>query len=239
MAMSLGIGAAGPIFEGRFVTDAAYQNFLTTRGVTTPADERFVAQVRSGRPGAADYEAGLHVPPNFTNVGPVGTAGQISWVSGVAVPFTLTRMGATVTFQTGTYNQSWTDPMVDDVNLFAFRARADRVGSSTLVDNLVFNGQSLGQKLNPIGANGVEIVVFSAVTGNFTLTGTTTLAWTGALPTGSRLGFQLKAMIDNEVPESKTLLLCGGALAALLVWRRLSSDARCTSDRAGDVCSPG
>ncbi len=211
---------AAPIFEGRFSTDAAFTNLLATKGVTLPADEKFVAQVRSGRPLNADYEVGLHIPPNFTSAAPVGTPGQITWVSGTPVAFTLSRTGSTVRLQSGTYDASWTNAFVDDVNMFGIRGRADNAGSSTLVSNLVFNGKALGQNVNAVGAGGVDIIVFSNIKGDFTLTGNTTLTWTGSLPTGSRLGFQLKGLIAEEVPEPSTFVIGGLALAVLAVGRR-------------------
>ena len=75
-----GVAQAAPVVSSHFSTDAAFLSLLSGRGVTLPANGIFAAQARAGNNGAnGDYEAGLHVPPNFTDAWPIGAAGQFAW----------------------------------------------------------------------------------------------------------------------------------------------------------------
>jgi len=223
----LGQAQAAPFVSAQFSTDAAFLTYLGAQGVTLPADEVFVAQARGGNNRAnGDYEIGLHVPPSFTNAGPVGTAGQKVWgTAGGAnafVPFSLTRTGGSVTFAMAGYSGTYGGASALDA--LGFRVRSESSGNSTEIRNVKLDGNALpGASL--LAANGgLDFVVIGGLAGDFTLTGEASLNWaTGAIPGGSRLGFQIKG-IDGltPVPEpaSAALLLTGMAGLALLRGRR-------------------
>lgn len=221
---------AAPVFVGGFASDAAFTTFLASRGASLPGGEVFVAQGRIGRPGAADYEAGLHprvgsgteAPTNFS---PIGGGGQIAWASGTSVAFALSRSGDTVTFTMGGHNQSWTSNDVSEVTALGFRAGSVSPGGSVTLASLVVNGTPLAFPDAPFEAtNGApNLAVLASLPANFTLTGQATLNWSGPMPTGSRLAFQIKGLEGFTAvpgPGAAGLLLFGLVGLAMAARRK-------------------
>ena len=154
------------------------------------SDTIFVAEGRIGdRGGAATFELDLGQSTAAPN-----TSAQYGWVSGQAEPFTITYNNVTglVTFTLGGKTLTYTTPFPMFGDIFV-RTRAVEVDRSVIVQDLVLNGQSVGDVSNAVGP-GLDILWISGASllNGFTLTGTATLAWTGAAPTQSRLAFQIK-----------------------------------------------
>jgi hypothetical protein len=212
--------------------------------------EVFSPQGRIGNnAGTGDNEIGLHRnnPPDSTPPTSSGalspSSGSIQYVWGgagmmnVLVDFELRRAGNTITFTLSSplaifYQASFTDVLAGDVNLLAFRTRAEATASTTqskaTLTDLKIDGVGIPAATafdNVIGGGSVvNNVVVANITGDFSVTGKTTLDWLGTAPGGSALAWQIKAFRDvppvNVVPEPSTYALMGTALAGLVFVRR-------------------
>jgi hypothetical protein len=194
-----GLAQAAPIVTQTNLSDSGYQAYVTGLSGTEIA----VAQARIGRPGNADYEIGLHTPPNFTNASPLpGGNTQYNWNSGSPVSFTLSRAGDDLTFTMGGYSATYNGADVSEINLLVFRA-ASATDSTASLSKLILNGTSLS---GPSAGNGARNsnIVEGIDAGNFTLTGNVTLSWSGSPPVGSNLAVQIKAFDSVAVPEPGT-----------------------------------
>jgi hypothetical protein len=140
------------------------------------SDTIFVAEGRIGDlGGAATFELDL----GQSTAAPSTTA-QYPWTSGTVEPFTLAYNAGTglITFTLGGKVLTYMTPFPMFGDIFV-RTRAVDAERSVVVGDLVLNGQSLW-------------ISGASLSNGFILTGTATLAWTGAPPTQSRLAFQIK-----------------------------------------------
>ena len=170
---------------------------LITQHLTSDADMLSVLSdtlfVGEGRIGdgwsAATFEIDLG-----GDTGNPATTAQYGWPNGTAVPWTLTYDHTTdlVTFTVDGIALSYTTPLGGFTDIFV-RARAVNVDSEILVDDMVLDGEAVGDQSHAVG-NGLDILWINGGTvfNGFTMTGQTTMSWTGAMPSQSRLAFQLK-----------------------------------------------
>lgn len=239
--VAIGTAAAGPITSAHFASDADFQAYLLERAGEQVVRTAFVAQARSGdNTTRGDYEVGLHVAPGFTSVAPLGTPGQLVWGgaggANAFVPFSLGRIGSTLTFAMGSYTASITDALVAALDALSLRARSVAPGSGitasrTTVRNLAIDGQALPTAPS-VAANGsVDLLLIDSLTGDFRLTGEAALDWTGSFPRGTRLGFEIRGLDGvTPIPEPSALLaLLTGIGALALLRRRTQRNAAATA----------
>jgi hypothetical protein len=168
------------------------------------SDTLFVGEGRIGDgAGAATFEVDLG-----GDTGAPAQTAQYDWPNGIAVPWTLTYNHLTheVSFTVDAVNLTYTSPLSGFTDVFV-RCRAVNAGSDILADNLVLDGDAVGDGSFADGdATGLDILWISGgtLTDGFTLTGTTTMSWTGTPPTQSRLAFQLKVGKINPVATEET-----------------------------------
>jgi hypothetical protein len=176
---------------------------LMTQHLTSDADMLSVLSDRlfvgEGRIGdgwsAATFEIDLG-----GDTGNPATTAQYGWPNGTAVSWSLTYDSNTdlVTFTVDGIVLSYVTPLDGFTDVFV-RTRAVNVDSDILVDDLVLDGETVGDLSHAV-ADGLDILWISGgeLFDGFTITGRTTMTWTGAMPTQSRLAFQLK--IGNLQP---------------------------------------
>jgi hypothetical protein len=196
-------------------TDDTAFNQLIGSGQFT---EKFVTSARIGN-GAlnGDYEQGILNPNQSVN----GATGQHQWTSGQAKNFSLTYDGTLLTYVLDGKTLRSTSFTGNASDIF-FRTRA-AANSSVLLSNLTFTDMAGSFNIgNMTSGNGVSTDIdylrIGKVKGAFTLTGSTTMSWSGTRPGNSALIAQFKVGNSVDVPEPATLgalaVVAGGAIAA-------------------------
>jgi hypothetical protein len=197
-----------------------------TNCTVLPAAERAVGQVAGNN--ANGLFVATAIPPTqaLTNAPPIAGTGSFNVNTNLpqntAVPFTMSRTGNVVTYTLGTGPlASWTStsqPFLGAMDTLQFRLRSPGTSVNTPttlpeMSNLVYSDMAVtGQNLGTLSAtNGdVRIALFGGVTGNFTLSGTYLLNWTGTTrPTGwnSQVkGLDLPPPVSTPEPASLALL---------------------------------
>ena len=182
IALALAAPAAAQLTTQHMSSDAEMLSVLT--------DTLFVGEGRIGDGwSAATFEIDLG-----GDTGNPATTAQYGWPNGAAVSWSLSYDHTTdlVTFTVDGISLSYTTPLEGFSDIFV-RARAVNDGSAILVDNLVLDGVTVGDGSTATG-NGLDILWIAGGTlfDGFTITGQTTMSWTGTMPTQSRLAFQIK-----------------------------------------------
>lgn len=203
-------------------TDTDFQTQIANGDFT----ELFVAESRMGNNQTnGDRELGIN-----TATGTPVAQGQRVWSSGQAVNFVLEYTGSVVNYTVGGQllsSTAFSGPVTD----IFLRTRA-AANSSLSLTNLVFNGQAFSD-LGSAGAGGnsdVDYLQISKLSAPFTLTGTSTMTWTGAAPRSSQMAYQIKVGTspNASVPEPGTVLALtvgAGAFSVIKRKRDLNEDA--------------
>lgn len=225
-------------------TDSQFETLISSGGYR----EEFVVQSQIGNnavqgqnPWSGDKE--LHIfdavysnsSAPYTRTMSGVDSKDYGFTSGQAVDFMLKVVGSQVTYTVGNQvltSSSFTAPFTD---LF-LRTRAD--SGSMLISNLMLNGQAIAS-LESNSADTLKYLAIGGLTGDFTLTGKSTMTFTQApfaqATRGARIAYQIKAgrltdsartnifgtppsesVPSERVPEPSTVaaLLLTGAVAA-------------------------
>ncbi len=178
--------SAGPVLASlnvsHIATDAEMLALLS--------ETLFVGEGRIGDgAGAATFEVDLG-----GDTGNPAMTAAYDWPNGTEVPWKLSfdAMTQLVSFTVDNVTLQYTTPLGGFTDVFV-RSRAVNVGSEMLVDNLVLDGEAVGDASNAVG-NGLDILWISGgvLADGFVLSGQATMNWTGDRPTQSRLAFQIK-----------------------------------------------
>ena len=181
---------------------------LTTSHIATDAEMLAiltnlvaVAEGRIGdRGGAATFELDLGQDTGA----PFVTAND-NWVSGQVEPFSLgfNHITNVLTFQLGGHTLQYSPgPNMEE---FFIRTRSTKDGATVLIDNLVLDGEVLGDQSQAVGPDALDILRIHGAdfTDGFLLTGDATLSWGATLPNNSHLAFQIKVgSEDNPTPAA-------------------------------------
>jgi uncharacterized membrane protein YdcZ (DUF606 family) len=221
-------------------TDAQFESLISNGGYR----EEFVVQSQIGNnavqgqnPWSGDTELQIFDAVYANNSAPYtrslpGVASSnYGFTSGQAVDFLLQVTGSQVTYTVGNRvltSSSFTAPFTD---LF-LRTRADN--GSMLISDLTLNGQSINS-LESNSSDTLKYIAIGGLTGDFTLSGKSTMTFTQApfaqATRGARVAYQIKAgrLTDSarttifgqtpatSVPEPSAiaaLLVTGGIIAA-------------------------
>jgi hypothetical protein len=180
--IAIAIPAGAQLMTQHLTSDAEMLSALS--------DTLFVGEGRIGDGlSAATFEIDLG-----GDTGSPATTAQYGWPNGTAVSWTLTYDNVTdlVTFTVDGISLSYVTPLDGFTDVFV-RTRAVDAGTDILVDDLVLDGEVVTDQSQATG-DGLDILWISGGTlfNGFTMTGRATMTWTGAMPTQSRLAFQLK-----------------------------------------------
>jgi hypothetical protein len=167
------------------------------------SDTLFVGEGRIGDgAGPATFEVDLG-----GSTGTPDTTAQYDWPNGVYVPFSLTYDHTTheVVFTVDDVTLYWTSPLWVYTDVFV-RARAVDDFTEMIVDDLVLDGEVVGDMSNAIGPDGLDILWINGGTLNngFELTGRAKMTWVGTPPSQSNLAFQIKVGKLANVATDRT-----------------------------------
>ncbi len=173
--------------------------------------------------GAAEHEFNIHYDEGGQTV-PTEYR-YFDWVSGQGEDFTLTFNDGMLTYEIG--GQKLEYGITDTFNDLFIRTTARKQGNNVVVDNLMLNGQAIAENSSFACSEGCDYwnssqyLWLTDLEESFTLTGITTMTWTGdpkklrdrTAPHRSELAFQLKlddVIMGDElatVPEPVSMSL--------------------------------
>ncbi|GFZ91718.1 choice-of-anchor W domain-containing protein [Okeania sp. KiyG1] len=156
--------------------------------------------------GAAEHEFNIHYDnENGHQIVPTEYR-SFDWVNGQGEDFTLTFDDGTLTYEIGGKTLEYS--ITDTLNDLFIRTTARKQDNSVVVDNLILNGQAIAENSSFTCSEGCDYwnssqyLWLTDLEESFTLTGTTTMTWTGdprdlkdkdnPAPHRSELAFQVK-----------------------------------------------
>ncbi|WP_414622074.1 choice-of-anchor W domain-containing protein [Calothrix sp. CCY 0018] len=174
--------------------------------------ELFVAEGRIGdRGGAGEKE--LKINGDVVDGAKVSTEEQFNWGNGSVYDFSLMYDGNKVTYELDGKTLSSEDfnGSANSIFLrtFAKENKGNNSNNFVTLKDLVFNGESIGS-LSSLGGESkdVDYLQLKDISSPFTLTGKTSMSWTGNNPMRSNLAFQIKvgnSPTPTSVPEPGTI----------------------------------
>ncbi len=190
-------------------TDADFQQQIKDGDFS----ELFVAEGRignnNGKENYGERELGIN-----TATGANVEAGDLTWGNGNVYDFSLMYDGSKVTYELGGKTLTSTEFSGSVNNIFLRttgqidnKKNNDSYNNFVTLKDLVFNGKSIGSLSSSGGATrDVDYLQIKDISAPFTLTGKTSMSWTGSAPNNSNLAFQIK--VGNSpasVPEPGTI----------------------------------
>ena len=192
-------------------------------------DIPWAAESRIGRVG--DHELNIH---DHTNSAQNRVqANYDNWVSGEAVDFSLVFDSVldTLTYTVAGIELSKTEIFEDNFSDLYIRTTARKEGTSMVVDNLFLQdevmGSSIAETSSASCSGGVGCGYFDSeylhignIVGDFTLTGQSTMSWSGTQPKNSNLAYQIKLVEGGgsvDVPEPASMSLFSLSALGLVV----------------------
>lgn len=155
--------------------------------------------------GAAEHEFNIHYDNENDGQTVPTQYRRYDWVSGQGEDFTLTFNDGMLTYEIGGKTLEY--GITDTFNDLFIRTTARKQNNSVVVDNLMLNGQAIAENSSFACSearcdywNSSQYLWLTDLEESFTLTGTTTMNWTGdaknlrdrTAPHRSELAFQLK-----------------------------------------------
>lgn len=209
--------------------------------LNTLNSKAFVAEGRIGDFGGnATFELDLGADTSAPS-----TSANYAWPNSTAVSFLIEYTAATgdVIFKVPDsilgQTLSYTSTPPSPINSIFIRTRAVNPGSSITIDNLSLtdvNGNDMGvgsaSSQTSGDSGGLDILWISSTLLDYdwTLSGTSTMSWTGSAPTNSRLAYQIKVgnatLTGGEsfpIPEPSSFILLGIGCAGLFLLKKKNS----------------
>lgn len=191
--------------------DTEFQDLINTNKF----DETWVVQSRIGN-NALNGTQEVDILDADNNLLPV-TQGNRIWGNGEAVNFKVEFDGSLLKYTVGNQLLSSAQFGNKPIEDLFFRVRSTATSSMSLT-NLVVNGISIPD-LIANAAGTIQYLTVGDLGQSFTITGTSTMSWTGTRPNNSALAYQIKAGVlekPQSVPEPASIsLLSLGVLGTI------------------------
>ncbi len=212
---------AATVIQQPSMTDVDFNKLITDKKFV----EKYVAQSRIGN-NATNGTQEIDLLDSANNNTPVAQL-QKKWTSGKAVDFKLEYKNSIVTYIVDgqTISSNKFSGKVSDI---FFRTRAADKSSMSLSNLMFSDSKTANLALGSLssagaGSSDIDYLQLGKISGDFTLTGKSTMTWTGTAPSNSALAYQIKVGTTpkKEVPEpaaAGALMLVG--IAGLVTRKR-------------------